>query len=74
MNFFCWVKPPAGDADAIERLGNPGWNWNDFMKYSQLTEKYVFSYQRELFLILTLHFDKVPCSCRRALGRVPTYF
>ena len=44
MNFYCWTKPPSDDADAIERLGNPGWNWNSFMKYTQLAEKYAFSH------------------------------
>ena len=52
MNFYCWIKPPAEDVDAIERLGNPGWNWNNFMKYSQLTEKYAFAHLSMPFLIL----------------------
>ncbi|KAJ7925389.1 hypothetical protein B0H13DRAFT_2314603 [Mycena leptocephala] len=30
MNFYAWTKPPAADVDAIEQLGNPGWNWADF--------------------------------------------
>ncbi|KAH6904393.1 GMC oxidoreductase [Coprinopsis sp. MPI-PUGE-AT-0042] len=38
MNFFCWIKPPAQDIDAFEKLGNPGWNWADFYDYSLKTE------------------------------------
>jgi hypothetical protein len=38
MNFLCWIKPPSQDVDAIERLGNPGWNWDDFQKYSVRAE------------------------------------
>ncbi|KAJ7191624.1 GMC oxidoreductase [Mycena pura] len=38
LNFFTWVKPPALDIDAIEKLGNPGWNWTEYMKYSQRSE------------------------------------
>ncbi|KAG6829935.1 hypothetical protein H0H87_009695 [Tephrocybe sp. NHM501043] len=29
-NFFAWSIPPAADADAFERLGNPGWDWDEF--------------------------------------------
>lgn len=38
MNFFCWIKPPAEDIDAFEKLGNPGWNWKDYEKYSHKSE------------------------------------
>ncbi|KAJ7191837.1 GMC oxidoreductase, partial [Mycena pura] len=40
LNFHAWVKPPALDIDAIEKLGNPGWNWTEYMKYSQRSETY----------------------------------
>ncbi|TEB21436.1 GMC oxidoreductase [Coprinellus micaceus] len=40
MNFLCWIKPPSQDVDAIERLGNPGWNWVDFQKYSLRAETF----------------------------------
>ncbi|KZP27962.1 GMC oxidoreductase [Athelia psychrophila] len=38
MNFMCWVRPPAEDVDAFGELGNEGWNWDDYLKYSKLTE------------------------------------
>ncbi|KAJ7636186.1 GMC oxidoreductase [Roridomyces roridus] len=40
MNYFCWTKPPAADVDAIEKLGNPGWNWDEYMKYSMRSETF----------------------------------
>ncbi|KAJ6501838.1 GMC oxidoreductase [Mycena vulgaris] len=40
LNFLAWVKPPANDIDAIERLGNPGWNWAEYMKYSRRSETF----------------------------------
>lgn len=42
INFLCWSKPPKEDVDDIERLGNPGWNWNNYQKYSHRTEKFVY--------------------------------
>ncbi|KII91114.1 hypothetical protein PLICRDRAFT_173018 [Plicaturopsis crispa FD-325 SS-3] len=41
LNFLCWTKPPAEDIDDWEKLGNPGWNWANYLKYSQKTEKFV---------------------------------
>ncbi|KAJ7688612.1 GMC oxidoreductase [Mycena rosella] len=40
LNFYAWIKPPAGDIDAIEKLGNPGWNWDEYQKYSQKSETF----------------------------------
>ncbi|KAF5329741.1 hypothetical protein D9619_009175 [Psilocybe cf. subviscida] len=40
VNLFVWCKPPAADIDAIEKLGNPGWNWDDFAKYSKRSEAF----------------------------------
>lgn len=42
MNFYLWSKPPAADVNAWEELGNPGWNWEAFQKYTLRAEKYVF--------------------------------
>ncbi|KIY49901.1 alcohol oxidase, partial [Fistulina hepatica ATCC 64428] len=33
INFGCWVVPPKNDVDNWEKLGNPGWNWDEFNKY-----------------------------------------
>lgn len=41
MNFYCWIKPPTEDVDAFEKLGNPGWNWAEYEKYSKQSETYV---------------------------------
>nr|GAT54545.1 GMC oxidoreductase [Mycena chlorophos] len=40
INFYAWVKPPAKDFDAIEQLGNPGWNWAEYAKYTRLSETF----------------------------------
>jgi hypothetical protein len=44
MNFYVWSKPPARDMDNVEKLGNPGWNWENFFKYSKLSETFVFMF------------------------------
>ncbi|TFY75596.1 hypothetical protein EWM64_g8416 [Hericium alpestre] len=41
INFMCWTRPPAAEIDDIERLGNPGWNWKNFKKYSDKLERFV---------------------------------
>ncbi|THH05342.1 hypothetical protein EW146_g9930 [Bondarzewia mesenterica] len=38
LTFFLWNNPPAIDIDAWEPLGNPGWNWKNFLKYSKRSE------------------------------------
>lgn len=43
MNFMCWIRPPVEDIDAIGQLGNEGWNWDDYLKYSKLTEWCAFT-------------------------------
>ncbi|KAJ7108233.1 GMC oxidoreductase [Mycena epipterygia] len=40
LNFYAWIKPPAADIDAIEKLGNPGWNWKEYQKYSNRSETF----------------------------------
>ncbi|KAG6839725.1 hypothetical protein C0991_012260, partial [Blastosporella zonata] len=40
INFLMWGLPPAIDIDAFEKLGNPGWNWNEFYRYSRKIEKF----------------------------------
>lgn len=44
MNFYAWTRPPAKDIDAIEQLGNPGWNWEDFEKYSKKSETCAYQF------------------------------
>lgn len=50
MNFMCWIKPQAADVDAIEKLGNPGWNWKDYAKYTHFAETWVHLKFFELIL------------------------
>ncbi|KAH9886305.1 GMC oxidoreductase [Cubamyces lactineus] len=41
MNFLMWTRPQRQDIDAIEALGNSGWNWERFYEYSKKTERFV---------------------------------
>ncbi|KAF8587124.1 GMC oxidoreductase [Ramaria rubella] len=40
INFYAWIKPPAADMDAVEKLGNPGWGWESYSKYSKKSETF----------------------------------
>ncbi|KAG6909080.1 hypothetical protein DXG01_002061 [Tephrocybe rancida] len=40
INYLMWSLPPAVDIDAFEKLGNPGWNWDEFHRYSRKIEKF----------------------------------
>ncbi|KAI0321917.1 GMC oxidoreductase [Amylostereum chailletii] len=40
-NFYLWNRPSKEDVNAWERLGNPGWNWDNFLKYSIRCETFV---------------------------------
>ena len=32
-NFLGVLRPSKDEIDAIERLGNPGWNWDSLLHY-----------------------------------------
>ncbi|KAI0743800.1 GMC oxidoreductase [Daedaleopsis nitida] len=38
LNIAMLDRAPAHEYDAIEALGNPGWNWNEFLKYFKKSE------------------------------------
>ncbi|EIM86305.1 alcohol oxidase [Stereum hirsutum FP-91666 SS1] len=38
MNFLAWNRPQREDIDALEKLGNVGWSWDTFYKYSKKAE------------------------------------
>ncbi|KAI0313444.1 GMC oxidoreductase [Amylostereum chailletii] len=40
MNFYVFTQPPAHDIDAIEKLGNPGWNWKNYIHYCKKSETF----------------------------------
>ncbi|KAF9463702.1 GMC oxidoreductase [Collybia nuda] len=35
MNSAMWSKPPKVDINAWEKLGNPGWNWENYQRISE---------------------------------------
>ncbi|CDO72925.1 GMC oxidoreductase [Trametes cinnabarina] len=38
LNLLGYSRAAAREYDAIEALGNPGWNWSEFLKYLKKTE------------------------------------
>lgn len=41
INFGLWNKPAKEYLDIMPELGNPGWNWERFEKYSKRSEKFI---------------------------------
>lgn len=40
MNLLIWTRPQRQDIDAVEKVGNPGWNWENFYKFSKKSERF----------------------------------
>ncbi|VDC00531.1 unnamed protein product [Peniophora sp. CBMAI 1063] len=40
INFYTWLRASKADIDAWETLGNPGWNWAQYLKYSKKSEHF----------------------------------
>ncbi|KAI1765470.1 GMC oxidoreductase [Hypoxylon sp. FL1150] len=40
VNGLVWTRGSVADFDAWERLGNPGWGWNDLLPYFEKSERY----------------------------------
>ncbi|KAL7813157.1 GMC oxidoreductase [Trichoderma aethiopicum] len=40
INFMTWCRASREDYDAWERLGNPGWGWDDLLPYFKKTETF----------------------------------
>ncbi|CAL1710572.1 unnamed protein product [Somion occarium] len=38
INFLASVRPAKEELDVLERLGNPGWNWESLLKYMKKSE------------------------------------
>ncbi|EPT01735.1 hypothetical protein FOMPIDRAFT_1119678 [Fomitopsis schrenkii] len=55
MNFYLWSKPPAADVNAWEELGNPGWNWEAFQKYTLRAENFTQASEDQLALYKHTH-------------------
>ncbi|KAH9920536.1 GMC oxidoreductase [Epithele typhae] len=41
VNFYTWSRAEKEDINAWERLGNPGWNWENHLKYAIKSETFV---------------------------------
>ncbi|KAF8585254.1 GMC oxidoreductase [Ramaria rubella] len=38
VNLMVFTRASSGEYDALEKLGNPGWNWSEFLKYMKKSE------------------------------------
>ncbi|KAI0072978.1 GMC oxidoreductase [Panus rudis PR-1116 ss-1] len=41
INFLQWTKPPAEEVNEIEKLGNPGWNWDTIQRQFRKIEGFI---------------------------------
>ncbi|KAI0695505.1 GMC oxidoreductase [Cerioporus squamosus] len=41
INFLFWTRPGREEVDAVEKLGNPGWNWQRFFEAAKRCENFV---------------------------------
>jgi hypothetical protein len=61
---------------AIEKLGNPGWNWETHLRYSRKSERYV-TFQRAglpvIFVVVDCATQIHPAYCARRGGRAPAF-
>ncbi|KAL0566770.1 hypothetical protein V5O48_015233 [Marasmius crinis-equi] len=39
LNFLAFVRPVSDELDAFEKLGNPGWSWENLLGYMQKSER-----------------------------------
>ncbi|GBE88776.1 Dehydrogenase citC [Sparassis crispa] len=56
INFMVWTKPTAEEINDFERLGNPGWNWNNYQKYVARTEGFISPHE-EVQRTFKLNYD-----------------
>ncbi|KAF8145110.1 GMC oxidoreductase [Mycena galopus ATCC 62051] len=55
INVMELTRASSVEYDAIEELGNPGWNWNEFLKYFKKSE--TFTYFPQEVEAYGMHFD-----------------
>ncbi|KAI0030331.1 alcohol oxidase [Vararia minispora EC-137] len=41
VNIFNWERPSKEDINIWEELGNPGWNWKNYLRYSMRSERFI---------------------------------
>lgn len=39
INAMVWFRPTEAEVNQLEKLGNPGWNWNTLKPYMEATER-----------------------------------
>ncbi|KAJ7866370.1 alcohol oxidase [Mycena olivaceomarginata] len=55
INVMELTRASSVEYDGIEELGNPGWNWNEFLKYFKKSE--TFTYSSNEVEAYGMHFD-----------------
>lgn len=48
LNFMQWTRPNKVDIDNWERLGNPGWTWDNLLPYFKKSERFQEESESEL--------------------------
>ncbi|KZT09996.1 GMC oxidoreductase [Laetiporus sulphureus 93-53] len=77
LNAMLWTRPQREDIDAIERLGNLGWNWDHFYEYSKKSEKLAFVLTPRFVPIVatsTEHKDLIGKKSVGSSGPIPISF
>ncbi|KAH9934323.1 GMC oxidoreductase [Fomitopsis serialis] len=57
MNFYVWCKPSATDINAIDELGNPGWNWKSFQECTTRIEHFTEASTDQLAELAHTHIN-----------------
>lgn len=68
-----WDKPSSFDIDAFEKLGNPGWNWDAYHKFTNRTETFVSSYLFYLYHLMSQQRLQIPPPTGRTQGEIWIY-
>ncbi|TBU27831.1 GMC oxidoreductase [Dichomitus squalens] len=81
LNFLFWTRPQREEIDAVEALGNPGWNWERYFAAAKRAETFLpspannFPEFRELYNKDSVgHSGPVPISFCRTVSGAELYF
>ncbi|KAG6812406.1 hypothetical protein H0H92_002982 [Tricholoma furcatifolium] len=50
INGMCWTRGTIDQYDSLEKLGNPGWNFESLMKYMKKAERYHLPNEQQVIL------------------------
>ncbi|KAF8077627.1 alcohol oxidase [Lyophyllum atratum] len=55
INGMCWTRATIDQYDSLERLGNPGWNFQSLLKFMRKAENYHLPNQQQIALGATVN-------------------